>query len=101
MVESSCLEGHFPFEGVRMGKLKTISEDLIRIEVIPHKDPQSPPHLTAYVNIYGTDHKGDLTAMGNLSACKTGNEVLLELGKMVLESSRNIKAWMKSKNLPD
>jgi hypothetical protein len=84
-----------------MGRLKTIAEDLIRIDVIPHKDKNKPPHLTAYVNIYGTDHKGELTAMGNLSGCKTKNEVLLELGKMVLESSRNIKSWIESKALPD
>ena len=82
-----------------MGKLKKRPVDEVKVVINPVSQHNAPPHITAFVNPFGTDHKGELTAMGNLNYCKTKEEVLLELGRVLLESSRNIQNWMKKQNL--
>ncbi len=82
-----------------MGKIKRKPDDDIRIEVHPVKAHESPPHIVSFVNPFGTDHKGELCAMADLHNCETRQEVLLELGRVLLESSKNVQVWLRKQGI--
>lgn len=77
-----------------MGRIKQKPEDEIKIDVRPVNNNQSAPHIVGFVNRYGTDHKGEMTGMVNLQDCSSKQEILLALGQLLLDSSKNVQKWM-------
>lgn len=78
-----------------MGKLKTKQNDTIRLEVRKGSSPEKSPWISAFVYRFMADTRGELAGQGDLSDCRNRQDVVRQLGEIVLANSKVIRNWMR------
>lgn len=82
-----------------MALLKKKKNDSFKLEIKSIEQGEKAPWVTLFQFMYDADRRGEAVGTILLAECKTKTEVMVELGRHIVENSTAIRTWMKKQGV--